>query len=55
MRITVRSMHLEDWWPYGVAANRRTIDTYLRYFFEQGLSKRQWTCDEIFAPDLLDT
>ena len=45
----------EDWWPYGVAANRRTIDTYLRYFFEQGLSERQLTCDEIFAPDLLDT
>ena len=44
-----------DFWPYGVAANRRTLDTYLRYFHEQGLSSRRWTCEEIFTPDLLDT
>ncbi len=45
----------DDWWPYGVEANRKTLDTYLRYFFEQGLSKRQFTCEDIFVPDLLDT
>jgi ABC-type nitrate/sulfonate/bicarbonate transport system substrate-binding protein len=45
----------EDWWPYGVEANRTALDTFLRYFFEQGLSKRLWTCDDIFAADLLDT
>ncbi len=45
----------EDWWPYGVSANRRAVDTYLRYHHEQGLSARRWTVEEIFTPDLLDT
>jgi hypothetical protein len=45
----------EDWWPYGVAANRVTVDTYLRYHFEQGLSIRHLTCGDVFVPDLLET
>lgn len=44
-----------DYWAYGVAANRDAVDTYLRYFHEQGLSKRRWTVEEIFVEDLLDT
>ena len=50
-----RRMFPEDWWPYGIGANHKTIDTYLRYFFEQGLSKRRMTCEDIFVPELLDT
>ena len=45
----------DDWWPYGVGANRTTIDTFLRYSFEQGLSKRRLTCEDIFVPELLGT
>lgn len=45
----------EDWWAYGVGANRKTIDTFLRYSFEQGISTRRLTCEDIFVPDLLDT
>ena len=45
----------KDWWPYGIEANRKSIYTFLRYFFEQGLSKRLFTCDEIFVPGLLTT
>lgn len=45
----------DDWWPYGVAANRTAIDTFLRYHHEQGLSKNLLTCEDIIAPDLLDT
>jgi 4,5-dihydroxyphthalate decarboxylase len=45
----------EDWWPYGVSANRKTLDTFLRYFFEQGLSKRLLTCEDMFVPELFDT
>ena len=44
-----------DWWPYGLAANRQAMDTLLRYFHEQGLSKRRFTCEEIFVPELLGT
>lgn len=44
-----------DWWPYGVSANRSELDAFLRYHHEQGLSKRRWTVEEIFAPELLGT
>lgn len=50
-----RRLFSDDWWPYGIEANRKAIDTFLRYFFEQGLSKRQWACEDIFVPELLDT
>jgi hypothetical protein len=42
-----------DWWPYGTEANRHTIDTFLRYHYEQGLSDRRLTVDEVLAPELL--
>jgi hypothetical protein len=44
-----------DWWPYGIGANRKAIDTYLRYHHEQGLSKRRLTCEDIIVPGLLGT
>ena len=45
----------DDWWPYGLAANRKAVDTFLRYHFEQGLSKRRLTCEDIFVRELLGT
>ncbi len=45
----------EDWWPYGLEANRKAVDTFLRYHFEQGLSKRRMTCEDIFTPELMNT
>jgi hypothetical protein len=45
----------EDWWPYGVAANRSALDANLRYQFEQGLVDRLWSPDEIFLAASLDT
>lgn len=44
-----------DWWPYGFEKNRATLDTFLRYHHEQGLSKRRLTPDELFAPEALET
>ena len=44
-----------DWWPYGIAANRKALDVYLRYHFEQGISKRRLTIEEVFVPSLLGT
>ena len=35
--------------------NRKAIDTFLRYHFEQGLSRRHMTCEDIFVPELLAT
>lgn len=40
-----------DWWPYGFEPNRATLDTFLRYHYEQGLSKRRLTPDELFVPE----
>jgi 4,5-dihydroxyphthalate decarboxylase len=45
----------EDWWPYGISANRAALDAYLRYHYEQGLSTQRWRIEDLFAPDLLDT
>ncbi len=48
-----RALMGDDAWAYGVAANRRTLETYLRYHAEQGLSRRSWKVDELFAPECL--
>ena len=45
----------DDWWPYGVQANAAAIDAVLRYHHEQGITKRRFKGEEIFAPYLLDT
>lgn len=50
-----RALLGEDWWPYGLGANHKAVDTFLRYHYEQGLSKRRLTSEEIFVPALLDT
>ena len=44
-----------DPWPYGVAANRRTLETQLRWSWLDGLQSRQVTIEELFASDCLDT
>jgi ABC-type nitrate/sulfonate/bicarbonate transport system substrate-binding protein len=45
----------EDWWPYGLGANRVALDTFLRYHHEQGLSRTRWQSEDIIVPALLDT
>lgn len=40
----------EDYWSYGVAPNRATIETFLRHHHAQGLSARRLSVDEIFHP-----
>ena len=44
-----------DWWPYGVAANRQVLETFLRYHQEQGLSKRLLAPEELFAKETLES
>jgi 4,5-dihydroxyphthalate decarboxylase len=48
-----RSLLGEDWWPYGLEANRHVLETFLRYHHEQGLSKRRLAVEELFAPETL--
>jgi len=41
-------------WPYGVSANRKELEAMLRWSHEQGLSPRQGSVEEIFAPGLTE-
>jgi 4,5-dihydroxyphthalate decarboxylase len=43
-----------DFWPYGLEKNRETLDTFLRYHHEQGLSPRKLEVEEMFAPETLE-
>ena len=52
---TERQILGPDHWPYGVAANRTTIDAMLGYIHEQGLTDRRVDVAELFAPEVLDT
>ncbi|HEX7889888.1 MAG TPA: ABC transporter substrate-binding protein [Ramlibacter sp.] len=45
----------DDYWPYGLERNRKTLETFLRYHHEQGLSPRLLTPDELFAPEALES
>ena len=45
----------EDFWPYGYSKNEKVIDTFLRYHYEQGLSKHQLRASEIFAPETMES
>jgi 4,5-dihydroxyphthalate decarboxylase len=45
----------EDWWPYGLAPNRHVLETFLRYHHEQGLSKRLFKPEELFARETLES
>jgi hypothetical protein len=45
----------DDWWPYGIEANRKALEAVLRYNFEQGITNRLFKIEEIFAPELLNS
>jgi 4,5-dihydroxyphthalate decarboxylase len=44
----------EDYWPYGLDANRHVLEVFLRYHHEQGLSKQRLAPEDLFAPSTLD-
>jgi 4,5-dihydroxyphthalate decarboxylase len=44
-----------DFWPYGIKANRHTLEVMTRYSFEQGLALRKLAIEELFAVDTLQT
>jgi 4,5-dihydroxyphthalate decarboxylase len=46
-----REMAGEDFWPYGIEPNRRTLEPFLQYAFEQGVAQRHLKVEELFAPE----
>lgn len=45
----------DDFWAYGFEKNRDTLSTFLRYSFEQGLSRQRLEPEQLFAPEALES
>lgn len=46
---------LGDPWPYGLSANRKTLEAFVDAAHRQGATARRFTVDEIFARNLPDS
>ncbi|MFL6798103.1 MAG: PhnD/SsuA/transferrin family substrate-binding protein [Xanthobacteraceae bacterium] len=44
-----------EYWPYGLEANRRTLDAFLRYAYDQGVCHRLLTIEELFPSQVLSS
>ncbi len=44
----------DDWWPYGLEKNLKTLETFTRYHHEQGLSPKKLNVQDLFAPEALE-
>lgn len=44
-----------DYWPYGVSPNRTTIEAFLKFCFDQGVTKRHLMPEDIFAKEALES
>ena len=44
----------DDYWPYGLEANRDTLTTFLGYHHKAGLSKTLLKPEDLFAPETLE-
>jgi 4,5-dihydroxyphthalate decarboxylase len=42
----------EDCWPYGIEPNRRTLEAFLQYSFEQGVTTRKLKVEELFPREV---
>jgi 4,5-dihydroxyphthalate decarboxylase len=50
-----RELMGEDFWPYGVEPNRKTLDAFLRHHYGQGISPRLVAVEEMFHPATLES
>ncbi len=49
-----RELMGDNYWPYGIEPNRKTLETLFRYSHEQGLASRRLTVEELFHPSSLE-
>ena len=55
-RVTeARALMGDDFWPYGLEANRKTLEAFLRHHHAQGLSSRLVKPEELFHPGTLES
>jgi 4,5-dihydroxyphthalate decarboxylase len=45
----------KDYFPYGIEPNRKTLEAFLSYAYEQGVCKRHLTVEELFPKQLQTT
>jgi 4,5-dihydroxyphthalate decarboxylase len=50
-----RALMGADFWSYGVEANRKTLETFLRHHHAQGLSSRLLKVEDLFHPTTFET
>ncbi len=43
----------DNFYSYGIETNRKTLETFFRYSYQQGLASRELTIEELFAPESL--
>jgi 4,5-dihydroxyphthalate decarboxylase len=46
----VRRTFGDDFYPYGLEANRTTLDAFLGFAHEQGVAARRLAVEDLFAP-----
>ncbi|MFM2129891.1 MAG: hypothetical protein RL477_1437 [Pseudomonadota bacterium] len=46
-----RALLGKDFFPYGIEENRRTLEVYLKWCFEQGIARRRMLPEDLFAPE----
>ena len=44
----------ENFWPYGIEANRKALEALFQYSHEQGLAEKRLTVEELFHPSSLN-
>ena len=49
-----RALMGENFWPYGIAPNRKALETLFMYSYEQGLASRKLTIEELFHPSSIE-
>jgi 4,5-dihydroxyphthalate decarboxylase len=49
-----RELMGDNFWPYGIEPNRKTLEALFRYSYEQGLASRELTIEELFHPKGLE-
>jgi 4,5-dihydroxyphthalate decarboxylase len=44
----------KNFWPYGIDPNRKSLEALFRYSYEQGLSKKKLSIEDLFAKNSLN-
>jgi 4,5-dihydroxyphthalate decarboxylase len=49
-----RALMGENYWPYGIEPNRKSLEALFQYSYEQGLAAKKLTIEELFHPSTLE-